>query len=321
MWQNQGMENTIFLPILLMSLIQIDRFIQLPNSLGEAFALGIAFGLIMWSRSDSLLFVLLALVGIGLYLWSRSRSLSVQQVRSLSVVLGITFCFGIGYLIFNYAAAGSFLSVSGVVKIGDSSESSWHLAQTLEALRLHLAMVWDLFSGLGGLTWWGFNWRTVSFKVIVFAWVILVVAWRVIEFSQDIEGTSGYPQMGQNRVNTDCIYASHRRPGYLMRSQLRGRHGITSSGSDDSSRHPSVLFTEIVEGIREQRWKKLPFSMQDRTGQWKSAFADPLSDLRRFLVCCHSGRLTCAAKYPYRDGINEPQTWPQKNLASNWRFG
>ncbi len=186
MWQNQGMENTIFLPILLMSLIQIDRFIRLPNSLREAFALGIAFGSIMWSRSDSLLFVLLALVGIGLYLWRKSKSVPVQPIRSLSVVLGITFCFGIGYLLFNYAAAGSFLSVSGVVKIGDSSDSSWRLAQTIEAFRLHLSMVWDLFSSLGGLTWWGFNWRILPFKVIVFAWGILVAAWWVIEFSKDI---------------------------------------------------------------------------------------------------------------------------------------
>lgn len=182
LWQNQGMENTIFLPILIFALIQFARYLQHPDNLRDSIILGVTFGLLMWSRSDSVLFVIIALSGIVIYSWRKFRPFPIQYIRTLAIVVGFTFLLGIGYLLFNYYAAGSILSVSSIVKIGVGSTSSWPLSQTLAALRVHLSMIWDQFNDLGGLTWWGFNWRIYPFKIITFCWIAVVMVWWVFYF-------------------------------------------------------------------------------------------------------------------------------------------
>jgi len=136
-----------------------------------------AFGFLAWSRSDSILFVAIALIGIVIFLRRKIRFEPTQHVRTLSIVVGLVFVFGIGYLLFNDYAAGSFLSVSGVVKLGNSSGRSWQIAQTIDALNVHLSTLGALFSNLGGLKWWGFNWRIIPFKLFIGVWTLAAVLW------------------------------------------------------------------------------------------------------------------------------------------------
>lgn len=56
-WQNQGMESTLFLPLLLLAILAINAFIENPDKLSRALYTGLIFGLLIWSRSDSILFV------------------------------------------------------------------------------------------------------------------------------------------------------------------------------------------------------------------------------------------------------------------------
>lgn len=195
-WQNKGMENTIYLPLLILALLSIERFVKHPSSLREAAFLGVVFGLLMWSRSDSVLFVILALTAIVIYLKTKSWPIPTIQIRVLVVVVGLTLLFGTGYLVFNYYAAGSFQSVSGVVKIGASVNSSWDLRQTIDALNVHLSMVWDLVADIGGLTWWALNWRILAFQVMFFTWLTVSTAWWGFHLSKKFR--SSFPRASQD---------------------------------------------------------------------------------------------------------------------------
>jgi hypothetical protein len=95
-WQNQGMENTIFLPVLIATLIMTDYYLQHPGSIGRACVLGLLFGVLMWSRSDALLFVILAIAGIFLVAFRKSRSVRAVFTWSTLPIVGVPLLFCVG---------------------------------------------------------------------------------------------------------------------------------------------------------------------------------------------------------------------------------
>lgn len=177
-WQNQGMENTVFLPLLLGAVASIDCYCSQPTNRRLALQLGTILGLLMWSRSDSVLFVGIALIGITLHLMRNAHPMRPSSQSFLLVTL-IVVMWGGTYLVFNQLAAGSFLSVSGQVKLGDSLAAPWSLSSFLTALQTHVAMLWALFASLGGFGWWGsLNVRILPFQVaVVILTATAVVFW------------------------------------------------------------------------------------------------------------------------------------------------
>lgn len=166
-WQNQGMENTVFLPLLLGAVAAIDGYCSRPSNRRRALQLGTILGLVMWSRSDAVIFVGIALIGIARHL-VRSAPPTRLVSQSFMLVTLIVVMWGGAYLLFNQLAAGALLSVSGQVKLGDSLAAPWSLASILTALQTHMGMVWALFASLGGLGWWGtLNVRILPFQVAV----------------------------------------------------------------------------------------------------------------------------------------------------------
>lgn len=166
-WQNQGMENTVFVPLLLGAVASIDCYGHQPTNRRLALQLGTILGLLMWSRSDSVIFVGIALIGIALHLVRSDHPMGLTSKPYMLVTL-LVVIWGGAYLVFNHLAAGSFLSVSSQVKIGDSLATAWSLSFFLTALQTHVAMLWALFASLGGFSWWGsLNLRIFPFQVAV----------------------------------------------------------------------------------------------------------------------------------------------------------
>jgi hypothetical protein len=173
------MENTLHLPILILVFLLILRYLEDWTSLRVALSLGLGFGLLMWVRSDAVVFVCLALVLIAMYLRTRITSGLNALIRSLACAVGVTALIGMAYLLFNFLAVGSLQTTSSQVKLFNSLTNSWSIVEIMDSFRLHVAMLFNLFDDLGGLTWIGLNWRILPFQLAFIVWSLIATVWWI----------------------------------------------------------------------------------------------------------------------------------------------
>lgn len=133
-----GMENLVGVPLLFLALILLSRLLREPTpKAGVAF--GVAAALAVFGRIDILLFF--ALLGVVLF---AQRHLKDRQTRtSILIAYGVIGAAFLVYLLWNKAAFGSAMPISGAAK------------QVNQKGFVNVASIKPFFSGMGMLIFFG----------------------------------------------------------------------------------------------------------------------------------------------------------------------